>query len=95
MSYDVDDVEGVSPTLHEINEAANATSWNNIRFNILCAITESFALQIDTCCCMCGEAAKCRCVQCGATIYYCLKCCEECHSKANIFHAVEVWDVRC
>ena len=50
-------------------------------------------MPLERYCCICGEAAECRCVQCGATIYYCLKCFEESHLLANILHVAEVWDV--
>ncbi|CAI8006841.1 hypothetical protein GBAR_LOCUS4927 [Geodia barretti] len=82
--HDHDVVREPSPTLHEINEAANATSWKNIRSELLRAITESFAMPLGKKCCMCSEAAACRCVQCGAAIYYCIKCFEGSHSTANI-----------
>ena len=89
-----DGVREPSPTLHEINEASNAISWKNIRSELLRAITESFAMPVDQNCCMCCEAAACRCVQCGAAIYYCIKCFEGSHSTANVYHTPEVWNVR-
>ena len=73
-----------SPSLHEINEAANSLSWKSIRSDLLRAITESFAMPMEKKCCLCCESAACRCVQCGAAIYYCRKCFEESH-VASVF----------
>ena len=90
MPCNADDERETYPTLHTINEAANAIV---LRSDLLRAVTESFAVPIGECCHMCSETAECRCVQCGPTIYYCLKCYEVSHSTANIFHTAEVWDV--
>ena len=91
--HDHDSLREPSPSLHEINEAANAKSWKSIRSDLLRAITESFAMPMEKKCCLCCESAACRCVQCGATIYYCIKCFEERHCSVNIYHTAKVWDV--
>ena len=91
--HDHDSLREPSPSLHEINEAANAMSWKSIRSDLLRAITESFAMPMEKKCCLCCESAACRCVQCGATIYYCMKCFEESHCSVSIYHTPEVWDV--
>ena len=93
-SFMVPNAEGIAySSLHDINETANATNWAKIRPTLLRTVTELCAMPIDVCCCICGAKAEGRCLQCGATIYYCLKCFKDHHSAVNIFHVCEVWDV--
>ena len=93
-SFMVANAEGIAySSLHEINETANASNWAKIRPTLLRTLTELCAMPIGVCCCICGAKAESRCLQCGSTIYYCLKCFKDHHSAVNIFHMCEVWDV--
>ena len=93
-SFTVANVEGIAySSLHEINETANSTNWAKIRRTLLLTLTELRGMAIGVCCCICGAKAEGRCLQCGATIYYCLKCFKDHHSAVNIFHLCEVWDI--
>ena len=84
----------VRPTLHEIKQAANAEAWKSIRHDILHAVTELYAMPIEQHCTACCKAnAIYRCIECGPSAYYCPQCLWNSHSKTNIFHTPEVWDV--
>lgn len=85
--------QGSTPTLHEVKQAANVTAWENIRSRLLQAATECNAMPVDACCIICSSTAKYRCIHCGPLAYYCLSCLGHSHSKANVFHGPEVWDV--
>ena len=56
MPCNADDEREKYPTLHTINEAANAIGWKNIRSDLLRAVTESFAVPIGEYCHMCQIA---------------------------------------
>lgn len=82
------------PTLHEIKQAANAEAWKSIRHDILHAATESYAMPVEQhCTACCKDDATYRCTECGPSVYYCPQCLWNSHSKANIFHTPEKWDV--
>jgi len=82
-----------TPTLHEVKQAANVAAWENIRSRLLQAAIECNAMPVDVCCIICSGTAKYRCIHCVPTAYYCLSCLGDSHSKTNVLHCPEVWDV--
>ena len=83
------------PSLHEIKQSANVESWRKIRSSLLKAFTESHSMHNEKKCVLCPSPAKYRCVECGPLVYFCPPCLGEAHSKTNLFHTPEVWDVSC
>ena len=83
------------PSLHEVKQTANAVAWGKIRQDLLQAVTESNAMPIGQLCVICSDIAQYRCVRCGPVVYYCPQCFGNLHSKLNMFHTAEVWDVSC
>lgn len=81
------------PSLHKISQEASVASWNKIRPAILRAAIESSAMPPNEQCCMCTAEAEYRCLQCSSTSYFCRGCFCELHSKINLFHTGEVWEV--
>lgn len=82
-----------TPTLHEVKQAANVAAWENIRSRLLQAAIECSAMPVDVCCIICSGTAKYRCIHCGPTAYYCLSCLGDSHSKTNVLHGPDIWDV--
>ena len=39
------------------------------------------------------EVATMRCLQCSSRLYYCSTCFNSLHSRTDIFHQAEVWEV--
>lgn len=87
------DLEFFQPSLHAIKQAANVKSWEKIRSSLLWVVTESQSMPVDQHCVFCPTLAKYRCLECGPIAYFCSECLGEYHSKINIFHTPEVWDV--
>lgn len=81
------------PSLHQIKQQANAAAWNGIRSVLLRAATESSAMPSFQCCIKCSDAAQYRCIECGTAAYFCHVCFGEAHSRTNLFHAAEIWEV--
>ena len=62
--------------------------------HFLKAAVECSAMRCGQCCILCSSEATYRCVQCASWSHYCATCFGKVHSKANIFHVGEIWEVR-
>ena len=80
-------------SLHYIKQKAATAAWGRARPALLKAAVEGSAMPLGQCCISCGDAATCRCIQCAPWAYYCSKCFAQAHTKVNIFHIGEVWEV--
>ena len=86
--------EGMQTSLHEVLQRASVDSWNKIRSNLLSCCLEAYAMPNNQQCVICTELATHRCVQCGPCSYFCSACFNEAHSKRNLFHSGEIWEVQ-
>ena len=84
----------VEPSLHEIKQKGSVQAWANIRPTITKATVECGAMHSKQCCLLCGSEALYRCIQCAPWAHYCSTCFSNVHSKVNIFHVGEIWEVR-
>ena len=57
------------------------------------AAVEENAMPAGQCCIYCPECATHCCTQCAPWAYYYDQCFDEAHSKINLFHTGEVWEV--
>ena len=92
-TVDVDHV-GADISLHAIREQASARAWQEIRPQLLRAAVEASAMPQTQVCIMCTERALYRCCECGSNAYYCQECFKKAHSKVNVFHVGEIWQVK-
>ncbi len=82
------------PSLHHIMQKQTAESWGKIRASMLNIATESEAMPIGEKCYLCKVAeASYRCLQCSSVVFYCPECFSTAHSKTNLFHKAEIWEV--
>ena len=93
FSGHMDDTSSFEPSLHRIAQEAAVTNWNTVRPAILKAAIESSALPSNQYCCLCSNEATFRCLQCSPSGYFCHQCFGDIHSKINIFHIGEVFEV--
>lgn len=84
---------GDNVSLHYIKQKASTSAWGNIRQGLLKAAVESSAMPVNQCCVMCTKEASYRCIQCSSCAYYCHECFGLAHTKVNIFHTGEIWQV--
>ena len=83
------------PTLHQVFQKQSIESWRKIRLDMLKVVIGTEALPEDKLCFVCNsEIATYRCLQCSPGLYYCSSRFESAHSRTNIFHSAEVWEVR-
>ena len=85
--------DGQNVSLHAVKQKASTASWHEIRPLLLESAVESSAMQNGQLCITCSEDATYRCVQCSPCSHYCRECFGRAHSKRNIFHTGEVWEV--
>ena len=82
------------PSLHDIKQKANVAAWAKVRQGMRRAAIECCAMAPKQACIVCvRDEATHRCLQCSAWAYYCAACFGETHSKNNLFHVGEVWQV--
>ena len=82
------------PSFYTISRKESVAAWNSIRYPMLEAVTESYAMPEKQGCTFCSEAvAKYRCIHCGPYCYYCDHCVAKLHMDSNIFHVPEQWKV--
>ena len=82
------------PSLHHIAQKAATASWKKLRPDLLKAVIEGNAMPPCTSCKICHtREATCRCLQCSANMYFCSECYAEVHSRTNLFHTGEIWEV--
>ena len=84
----------VEPTGHELESRSIVAGWDCVRSGIIGAVTEVAAMPIGQLCHICEEAASLRCHRCGPLGFYCPVCFQKCHSRVNIFHVAEKWEVQ-
>ena len=72
---------------------AVTAAWGQARSALLKAVVESNAMPEDQCCISCSYSVTYRCVQCASWAYYCHQCFSDAHSRINLFHTGEVWEV--
>ena len=80
-------------SLHAIKQRAATEAWEHVRSTMLKAVVESNAMPADQCCINCSNCATIRCAQCAPWAFYCQKCFAAAHSRINIFHTGQVWEV--
>lgn len=66
--------------------------WSKLLPSFVHVTTEHLALDTASICIICNSSANCRCLDCGALVYYCVSCCKAEHHLRNIFHTPEWWD---
>lgn len=81
------------PSLHHIAQKAASAAWKGIRSSLLKTSVEMHAMLPNQMCIVCKEKASCRCIQCAPWAFYCCECWKEAHSRVNIFHKGEIWEV--
>ena len=84
----------IEPTEHELSRQSSAAGWNEIRNALRTAVTENAAMPQGQLCIMCAEVACLQCQRCGPQGFFCSQCFPKFHSKVNIFHIPEKWEVR-
>ena len=89
------DSSHTDPSLHEIKQSANVEAWSKVRSTLLKAATESQSMPNEQQCALCQTQATYRCVECGPLVYFCSTCLGVAHSKTNLFHTPELWEVSC
>lgn len=83
----------LDPTEHELSCRASVTGWEKIRTGIRIAVTENAAMPLGQLCVICDDTACLRCQQCGPLSFFCSQCYMKFHSRVNIFHVAEKWEV--
>ena len=93
LEYEDGNPEDIST--HAIKQKAATAAWEKIRPTLLTVAVENSAMPSEQNCINCAIShATCRCVRCGPWVYYCHDCYVLAHSKVNLFHTGEVWEVR-
>ena len=88
------DAAVIEPSHHEIEAKSSIKGWSNIRNRLLTAFTELEHLPDGQVCIICSSCAEARCLGCGPHTYYCReRFCSQ-HSRINIFHVAEKWEVK-
>ena len=82
------------PSLYEITRKAMTEVWKEIRPSLLKATVESSAMHPDQLCMLCNASAFYRCLQSAPWAYYCSECFKDAHSRINLFHTGDVWEVQ-
>ena len=80
-------------SLHAIKQKAATEAWSHVRSALLRAAVESSAMPADQHCINCSDHATHRCLQCAPCAYYCKECFKAAHSRINLFHTGEIWEV--
>ena len=86
-------LESCEPTEHELSCKSSVAGWEGIRLKLRTSVTEGAAMPLGQKCIMCEETACYRCQQCGPLGYFCSSCFMKLHSRINIFHVPEQWEV--
>ena len=82
------------PSLHQIHHKQSVQAWRNMRQELLKISIETEAMPENEQCYVClKEVATMRCLQCSSRLYHCSTCFNSLHSRTNIFHRAEVWEV--
>ena len=81
------------PSLHEMREKAAVEGWSHVRLALLKTTVEGNSMPTDQTCILCGCEATHRCLNCGPQAYFCAQCFGDAHSKMNMFHVGEIWEV--
>lgn len=82
------------PTVHELERKANVAGWEKVRKEILNIGVGMEAMPYQQQCNICQKcSATIRCRRCGPFGYYCQSCFKDQHSKVNMFHIGETWEV--
>lgn len=87
------DPDQTLPSLHEVREKAAAEGWSRIRMSLLKTTVEGNSMPANQSCILCGSEATHRCLHCAPWAYFCARCFGDAHSKFNIFHVGEIWEV--
>ena len=80
-------------SLHAIKQRTATEAWEHVCSTMLKAVVESNTMPADQCCINCSNCAIICCVQCAPWAFYCQKCFGVAHSRINIFHTGQVWEV--
>lgn len=83
------------PTTHELERKGNVAGWEKVRTEILKIGIEMEAIPPQQQCNICQScSAAVRCRSCGPMGYFCYPCFKDRHSKVNMFHIGEKWEVK-
>ena len=96
---DANEVTGINtelPTcsLYAVKQKVTADAWAAVRNKLRDGCIESSALHDTQMCAHCSViSAKMWCKRCGPYGYFCEECWFSSHSKFNMFHTPEIWEV--
>lgn len=85
---------GSRTSLYSIKQKSTVAAWELVRGDLLHCAVECFSMPNEQLCMNCSSLADTRCIQCGPRAFYCSECCIDAHSKINLFHTPELWQVK-
>ena len=80
-------------SLYHMKREVFHRAWEKIRDSLRDTTVRENCLPENASCISCIDTALIRCLNCGPRVFYCNSCYQIFHSKRNLFHIPEVWEV--